>query len=239
MPYRRLPNTDQARIKSLRMALEKEGDYPSVLSFSTLSEAQKFLPRFEMAQSYYRQCFDNQSKSGKRFQPLVKNARMYISHFIQVLQLAIIRSEIKEEYKAAYKLPMEGSCVPDLSTDSAVLEWGKNIIAGENERLRHGGIPIYNPTIAKVAVHYDLFKEAYEAQKNLQLITSRSLERLASMRGKADEIILDIWNQVEAHFAALPAEARLEKCREYGLIYYYRTGEKKLAPENRQEPCSL
>lgn len=232
MPYRRLPNTDQARIKSLRMLLEKEGDYPSVVSFSALSKAQKFLPRFEMAHAYYRQCFENQSKSGKKFQLLAKNARMYVSHFIQVLQLAIIRSEIKEECKAVYKLPMEGSGVPDLSSDTAVLEWGKNIIAGENERLRHGGIPIYNPTIAKVAVHYDLFKDAYETQKNLQLITSRSLEKLASMRGQADEIILDIWNQVEARFGNLPAGSRLDKCREYGLIYYYRTGEKKSSQES-------
>ena len=213
------------------MVLAKEGDYPSVVSFSALAEARKFLPRFEMAQSYYRQCLENQSKSGKKFQALAKNARMYVSHFIQVLQLAIIRSEVKEEYKAVYKLPMEGSGVPDLSSDAAVLAWGKNIIIGENERLRHGGIPIYNPTIAKVAVHYDLFKEAYEAQKNLQLITSRSLEKLASMRGRADEIILDIWNQVETHFAELPAGQRLDVCREYGLIYYYRTGEKKPVEE--------
>ena len=57
---------------------------------------------------------------------------------------------------------------------------------------------------------------------------SRSLDELASMRGRADELILDIWNQVERKYAeVMPNEKRLELCRAYGLIYYYRTGEKE------------
>ena len=93
--------------------------------------------------------------------------------------------------------------------------------------LLKGGIPIYNPTIAKVRVHYDIFMESYEKQKNLQALTARSLETLASMRDEADTLILDIWNQVERKYAeVMPNEKRLDLCRGYGLIYYYRTGEK-------------
>jgi hypothetical protein len=47
------------------------------------------------------------------------------------------------------------------------------------------------------------------------------------MRDRADELILDIWNQVETKFQEVnPNEARLEKCRDYGLVYYYRSNEK-------------
>ena len=67
-----------------------------------------------------------------------------------------------------------------------------------------------------------------DIQKSLQSLTNRSLEQLASMRVQADRLILDIWNQVEAKFQDVsPNEKRLEKCRDYGLIYYYRTGEKQ------------
>lgn len=59
------------------------------------------------------------------------------------------------------------------------------------------GIPIYNPTIAKVRVHYDIFTDSYDRQKNLQALTARSLDSLSAMRTTADELILDIWNQVE------------------------------------------
>jgi len=47
------------------------------------------------------------------------------------------------------------------------------------------------------------------------------------LREEADRIILDLWNQVEAYYADLPAEIRLKRCRAYGVVYYYRSGEKR------------
>ena len=114
-----------------------------------------------------------------------------------------------------------------MSSESLLLEWGRKVIEGEGRRLSQGGIPIYNPTIAKVKVHYDIFVESYERQKSFQRATARALEALASMRQEADALILDIWNQVEACFErVVPNDKRLELCRSYGLIYYYRTSEK-------------
>ena len=99
---------------------------------------------------------------------------------------------------------------------------------GKTNVYPKGGIPIYNPTIAKVRVHYDIFMDSYEKQKNLQSLTARSLDTLASMRAEADGLILDIWNQVEKKFEEVtPNEKRLDLCRDYGIIYYYRTGEKR------------
>ncbi|KAA6314354.1 hypothetical protein EZS27_035019 [termite gut metagenome] len=231
MPYRRLPNTDQARIRSLKQAVEKcdrSDVYDLAVSVKVLSEARNFLLKFEGAQTYYKECYENQSKHSHKHQFNVRNARMFISHFIQVLNLAILRSEIKKINKTHYGLSLENNNVPDLTSESAILEWGGKIIDGEQKRMENGGIPIANPAIAKVKVHYDIFKDGYERQKNLQSITGRSLEGLASMRKKADEIILDIWNQVEKKFGEVyPNELRLNKCREYGVIYYYRTNEEK------------
>lgn len=153
-------------------------------------------------------------------------ARLYISHFIQVLNLAVLRDEIKPVHKELYDLP-EANVVPDLLSEAALVEWGRKIIEGEQRRTSQGGIPIYNPTIARVKVHYDIFLDSYERQKNYQSATNRSLDELASMRDRADELILDIWNQVEAKFQEVnPNEARLAKCRDYGLVYYYRSNEK-------------
>ncbi|NDV58688.1 hypothetical protein [Bacteroides sp. 519] len=231
MPYRRLPNTDQARIRALTQAVEKGADYDIhnlVISLASLSDARNFLRKFVLAQSYYKQCFDNQAQSSKQHQPNVKMARLYVSHFIQVLNMAVQRSEIKVSYKEWYGLPLDNYNVPDLMTESAIAEWGEKIIAGEQKRISHGGTPIYNPAIAKVKVHYDIFMEGYHRQKNLQSITSRSLERLAEMRPVADELILGLWNQIEKKFEDIePNEVRLDKCREYGVIYYYRANEKR------------
>lgn len=230
MPYRRLPNTDQARIRALKQAVAK-GDsssvYDLVFSLKTLTEARNLLRRMEGAQEYYKQCYDNQAKSSHKHQANVKIARLYVSHFIQVLNMSVMRGEIKKVHKELYGLPVDNFSVPDLTSEASIVEWGARTIEGEQKRNGLGGIPIYNPTIAKVKVRYDIFMESYERQKNLQAITSRSLDDIASMRPAADEIILDIWNQVEKAFEGVqPAEVRLNKCREYGVIYYYRSNEK-------------
>lgn len=229
MPYRRLPNTDQARVRALKAAVEK-GDVYNVrdlaISLKTLFEARNFLLKFEAAQIYCTQCYDNQSRASRKHQANVRMARLYISHFIQVLNLAVLRDEIKSVHKELYDLP-EANVVPDLLSEAALVEWGRKIIEGEQRRTSQGGIPIYNPTIARVKVHYDIFLDSYERQKSYQSATNRSLDELASMRDRADELILDIWNQVETKFQEVnPNEARLEKCRDYGLVYYYRSNEK-------------
>lgn len=62
MPYRRLPNTDQARVRALKAAVEKGEMYnvrDLAITLKTLFEARNFLHRFEAAQIYYTQCYDN------------------------------------------------------------------------------------------------------------------------------------------------------------------------------------
>ena len=232
MPYRRLPNTDQARIRTLKSAIEKS-DASKVsemaISLNSLSEARNFLSKFEVAHRYYMQCYGDQVKASPRHRMNVKTARLYISHFIQVLNMSVLRSEVKPVHKKLYDLPVDNYSVPDLNSEISMVEWGKRIIEGERKRTSQGGVPIYNPTIAKVKVHYDIFVDSYERQKALQALTNRSLEELASMRVYADKLILDIWNQVEAKYKDIISnKVRIDKCREYGLIYYYRTGEKRI-----------
>jgi hypothetical protein len=228
MPYRRLPNTDEARIRALEKAIQT-GNSQSVLQqivpFEILNEAKTLLYRFREVQNAYQQTLKAQTQSSKKYQVLVKNAKLYLSHFIQVFNLAVVRREIKEELKELYGLNPTDYSTPDMLSDSALLSWGEKIIKGENERIQKGGAPIYNPAIAKVKVHYDLFKEAFYAQKMHQKNTSRSLKTLNEMRAPADKIILDIWNATEESFKDLSGEARLNKCREFGVMYYYRKGE--------------
>lgn len=235
MPYRRLPNTDQARLRALRTAIqqaEKQDFGSQVVAFKTIHEARTYLMVFEKQLSQYQQTLESQVNANKRYQQIVHNARLYISHFIQVLNLAVIRGDIKKDHKLFYQLDVNTHTVPDLSTESALLHWGKCVIDGENERVRNGGLPIYNPAIAKVQVHYEVFKEYKSTQKIYQATTNKNWEELVKLREKGDEIILDIWNQVEAYFKEEKPYSRLIKCKLYGLIYYYRKGEMELTKQD-------
>ena len=231
MPYRRLPNTDQARLRALRTAIlqdEKKNFGDQVVSYKTIHEAKTYLFVFEKQLIQYQQTLESQVSANIHYQQIVHNARIYISHFIQVFNLSVIRGDIKKEHKLFYHLDQNVHTVPDLSTEVALLKWGKCIIEGENERLSNGGLPIYNPTIAKVKVHYEIFNEYKFTQKLHQNTTNRNWEELVNLREKGDLIILDIWNQVELKFREVKPYSRLMNCKTYGLVYYYRKGEKEL-----------
>jgi len=235
MPYRRLPNTDQARLRALRTAIQqsdKQSYGEQVVAYKVIHEAKTYLGGFEKQLIQYQQTLESQISANKRYQQIVHNARLYISHFIQVFNLSVIRGDIKKEHKLFYNLDPNVHTVPDLSTEAALIKWGKCIIDGENERLRNGGLPIYNPTIAKVKVHYEVFKEYKSTQKIHQNTTNRNWEDLVGLREKGDTIILEIWNQVEAKYKDEKPYARLLNCQNYGLVYYYRKGEKELTKQD-------
>lgn len=228
MPYRRLPNTDAARIKALKTAIEKADrtDFQELsLSTKTIKNAKDVLSHFEILCANYHQTYTTQVNANKLFLGKLKNARMYLSHFIQVLYMSVVRSEIKEEQLKLYSLEKENLVVPDLNSQEQLLEWGQRIIAGENERISQGGVPIYNPSIAKVKVMYTIFKEGYQTQKLHQKSTNRVMEEVARYREEVDEIVFNIWEEVEKRNIDVPSKRRIAKNREYGIVYYYRKGE--------------
>lgn len=234
MPYRRLPNTDQARLTALQTAVQRasEADFTEqAINYRTLSETQTFLLQFENSMRRYHENFTTRVNTNKQYRHMVANARMYISHFIQVLNLAVVRGEIKRSQKELYKLDPDTNILPDLSSEEDLLVWGQNIIDGEQSRTAMGGFPIYNPAISKVKVHYDIFKEHQYNQQIHQQSTSRMTEDFGVMRAKADALIVELWNQIEDFYKKELPYARLRKCQNYGVVYYYRTGEEQLTPE--------
>lgn len=236
MPYRRLPNTDQARIRSMERATEMEYNETKeslAISYKIINETRSFLTRFVKAHDEYTLCYNRQVAASKKYVTLAKNARLYVSHFIQVLNLAVIRGEIKKEALAYYGLEDENIALPDLTSDTALIEWGEKVVKGEDERKRKGGAPIYNPTIAKVNVHVDMFKESYHSQKKFQESTNRALQAVSSQRDEADRLILEIWNQVETFYADYTTLKKIEACTKYGVIYYYRKSEKERMKQER------
>ena len=238
MPYRRLPKTDQARLHALQKAIrqaENAAFNDLAINYKTRTEAQRLLMQYENQVAQYHANFDSKVSANRQYRHRVRNARMYISHFIQVLNLAVIRGEIKRSQKELYKLNPKSNALPDLTTEEGLMEWGQNIIDGENQRIAAGGFAIYNPTINKVKVHYEMFKEDYTNHQLHKKTHSRVFEDTETLRKQADTIILSIWDQVEAFYKDELPYAKLQKCQAYGMIYYYRTGEAKLTPQTDEQ----
>ena len=228
MPYRRLPNTDTARIKAMRTALEKGKELPpNKLAFSskTIVRLQKFLPQFDHNLQLYRQVLASQNKKSKDYSDALKKARIYLTHFIRVMNMAIFRGDLPAETRAFYGLATDESTVPSFATENEFMSWGRRIIEGEEFRIKKGGSPITNPTIAVVKVRFENFIEAWTFHNSFAKRTFDYTEKNYILRKEADEIILQLWNEIESTHNGLPEEVRKSLCEEYGLVYFYRKGE--------------
>ncbi|MEG0796206.1 MAG: hypothetical protein RR397_06880 [Odoribacter sp.] len=232
MPYRRLPNTDAARIRALKSALRKSQNLEIdtiAFPFALKQKIDFFLPKFEAAISNSRNAKEKQFDNSQKFTEYTKKARLYISHFIQVLNFCIIRGELKSSARSFYGLNENSSKVPSLLTEQELLLWGEKIIIGEQKRINSGGgNPIYCPSIALVKVNYENFKENYTRQKQFQNNSARESGNVAQYRDEADALIQEVWNEVERFFNNVKdEEEKRYMCEEYGLVYVFRRGEKE------------
>ena len=228
MPYRRLPNTDASRLRSLKKAIQLGKELPPfklAYSQSTFQKVQLFLPSFERIVIDHRRAFSQQIAKNKDYQQVLRKARMYISHFIQVMNMAITRGELPANTRTFYGLNPDDARIPSLIAEQDVIQWGENIVQGESKRTMKGLSPITNPTSAVVKVWYENFRDAHNYQKTLQKMNSKSMNELNELRKQADALILAVWNEVEAKFKDLPEEMKREKAIEYGLHYVFRRNE--------------
>ncbi|MFW5657790.1 MAG: hypothetical protein ACOC0C_09240, partial [Bacteroidota bacterium] len=228
MPYRRLPNTDVARIKALKLAYLRGKEFPPFkLAFSQVSLQRiiSFLPSFEKAIMEYRQSYQTQVNKNNDYQKELKKARLYLSHFIQVMNMAIVRGDMPSNIREYYGLNDYKKKLPPLNSETDLIEWGDRIIKGEQLRTMKGQTPVTNPTVAVVKVRYEKFMEGHHHQKTLQKNVQRALEHLADLREKADSIIAAVWDEVEDHYGMLSDQERRKNAENYGVVYVFRKNE--------------
>jgi len=228
MPYRRLPNTDAARLKSIKAALNKGKSLPPFkLAFSANSyrKLQAVLPQYQKAISEQKNAQNLLAEKNKEYQKRLKKVRLYISHFIQVVNMAITRGDLGPENRKYFGLDKDEKKLPSLATEEDVIKWGKQLIDGEQQRRNKGLNPVTNPTSAVLQVHFDKFMEYYNYQKSIRIRCQLAQDDLHVRRTAADAIIQQLWNEVEKTFGDLPEELRREKAGEYGLMYVFRKNE--------------
>jgi len=228
MPYRRLPNTDLARLRALRIAYEKGRELPPFkLAFTqvTLQKVQSQMHAFEKAVLESRQAFNKQVEKSKEYGKILRRVKLYMSHFIQVVNMAIARGDLSAHDRDYFGFSRDQNKVPLFNSESDVIRWGEKLIEGEAQRIKKGLTPITNPTIALLKVRYENFVDAYKFQKTLQKNVLRSQEKLTELRTTIDLIIAAIWNEVEEHYSGLPDEQKRQQARIYGVVYFYRKNE--------------
>jgi hypothetical protein len=230
MPYRRLPTTDKARLRALEAALNIASEKnPEKLAFSkqTLYELKNAKTSFENHLKHYE--FDAKIESEKigDYKTAMDKARLYVSHFIQMLYMSIEREEIKMETLAFYGLQELEMKIPSLANEKEVLDWGWKIVDGEQKRMQKGGSPFYNPSIALVKVKVEDFKDVAIFQHNLKRNTLRSYDKMQELRKITNDFISKLWTEIEENVPANTPKHRRQIAQEYGVVYVFRRNEKK------------
>lgn len=239
MPYRRLPNTDKARLRALSKAhnmLELEGPKNVPYTESTCLKLKSLFPKFKSALVNLEASRKNQAQKNKEYNDIFRKARMYVSHYIQVMNFAINRGELKPAIREFYGTETFENNLPPLNSDEHLLEWGKKIIEGDQQRIMNGGNPFYNPSIALVKVNFEKFVDAQHFQKNLQATSERGATLVSELRTETDDLILQIWNTCEAHFEDQPDVIKREKAEKYGVVYVMRKSEKNRIEAQKKQP---
>jgi hypothetical protein len=228
MPYRRLPNTDTARLRAMKTALQKGHDLPPhKLAFSSklFVELRRVFALFENNINHYRDSLNIQTNKSKDYSEALCKARLYLTHFVRVMNMAITRGDFPAEIRTFYGINTDDSTVPLLIYETELVNWGKKIIEGEELRIRKGGNPVTNPTIAVVKVWYENFIEALHYNNAQTKKINDLIEKNNSLRKEVDRLILEIWNEVEKTHAAYLENTRKILNEEYGLVYFYRKNE--------------
>jgi len=192
-----------------------------------LFDIEAFIPHFEQDIQQHQFSKDKQAKFGKSLSEKFKLTRMYLSHFLQVVNMAIARGELKPDVRRWYGLDEESRSIPEINTEQQLLEWGKKIIDGEEERMVKGGSRVFNPTIAMVRMRFEKFCETYDFHKDLLKTTQKLQDKVVEQRKTADKLILNTWNEIEENFSNLEPEEKRKKASDYGVVYIYRPSEKE------------
>ncbi|MCK7532441.1 MAG: hypothetical protein MZV63_16115 [Marinilabiliales bacterium] len=102
------------------------------------------------------------------------------------------RGELPAETRAFYGLATNDATVPSLYAENELLSWGRRIIEGEEFRIRKGGSPITNPTIAVVKIRFEHFIDSWTYYNTLAKRTFDLTEKNNTLRKEADESILQL-----------------------------------------------
>jgi len=226
MPYRRLPNTDTKRLKAIRTIISASEDLPTFklpFSFKSLQQVKSILPNFEREIILQKEALKHQVSRQKEYTQAIKKARLYVSHFIQVLNMAITRGDLPSSTLKFYGL--KSNRLPSISNENSLIRVGRKIIEGERERTLNGGNPITNPTIALVNVRFEKFLELNQHQKVIKENYIRASNNVAKLRPEIDKLIQAIWNEIEGFFGNLPDDGKREMSKSFGVEYVFRKSE--------------
>jgi len=219
MAYRRLPTTDKAR----HLALEKMSELLNKDELGVLLKKERRIKElkseFGDLLSKREQLAEHKKALNVQKNNLSNRLRLYISHYLQVINFSIERGEIDKMIRKHYGLEVNMGNLPELSSIDQLLFWVEKIKKGEHKRVSLNQPPISHPKVEKIE---ELKELLIVQQKNLLKIEQqigKNKLNIANNRVKLDQFIKQTWNEIEAKFSNETIAVKQQKAVRYGVVY--------------------
>lgn len=234
MPYRQLPST----IISRNNVLEKTNQKVSSTApekWAITSETQTALstlyPKFRQEMAERQEQFAAQSEATKAENAQQQVLLRFVSHFFRVFNFAVERRKYKASDRLYYGLNANQSELPKISSEQDLVTWAKNLLAGEEKRMSHGNpnaeppVAMSNPGADEVQVELDKYTALSNAQSAEKMAFDAENKDVLDMLPEIDELIRDIYDEVEFYYRRETPANRRKLAREWGVVYVSRPGE--------------
>ena len=237
MPFRRLPDTDAGRTKALTTAKEKADTTDPAqwaIDAATKARLDATLPSWKTEVTERGTALSGQLEASKEEDEAQAFCALTSTHFIQVFNLGIKRGVYKASDRAYYGIDGNDENTPRITTEADTTLWAQRLIDGEAERTAAGGADMANPSVDDVQAAFADWQSKHTTQSGKKDEYDKEQEDVEGMRPDVDDLIVDIWDEVEFTFRKDDAPSKRRKAREWGVFYDTRPGEE---PENGEEPA--
>lgn len=225
---RKLPDSDIARKKALNKALDKmESLDPADNLLSPETSA-----RLIIAAAKYNDGFKAITVTSSAYHLAVAIAkpqrillRTYVRSYFASLKANIKIAKIPKSARAFYGLDVTNTRQPNIASDDTLLMIAEMVIKGDAFRIADGGIAMSVPTMAEFMDIYDVAKPIIHAISNTATAANLALSNLIKQEEDVDDLIVHIWNEVEAKYSKSKPTNRRVQCRLWGVRYISRGAE--------------
>jgi hypothetical protein len=228
MPFRQLPASDPTRTQALQGALKKSTSTTGaahLISATTTAALAALQPKWEKEIAERADASGQQSASTLALTAAADKLRLLVSHFIQVYQMGIARGDFAAAGRAVYELSVNEETVPNLDAEAALLLWADRIVKGDPRRVtQFSEAPMAMPAAA-VAAALQTYHDKLAAQTDAKDQLEAEQADVIALRSEADQVIRDVWDEVEFALRQLEAPTLRRRAREWGVVYAQRPGE--------------
>lgn len=233
MPYIFRPNNDTDRnnviSRTHELVFTPQGEIKEeaakIFLNATIDHLKTFAPVFATAYNNRNIAISSRSVATKQKNTPKDIAKKVVAHFFHTFNNGIERGTFHISERRLYGLDIENMDIPPLISETDILKWGDKIATGETTRIAQGGKPMAMPSADEVKIALESYKTALGQKSEKQIGLTKEQEEVQKLRDEADDLIKDLWDEVEFYFRKSEPAARRVQCSQWGITYKNRYGE--------------